>query len=104
MSWDLMWGGVVAKVKLQRIVLQKDADEKPIPSTNKRRRVLPADEAAELEARRRLILRYLEGGRMATARQISLSLGFDVGQVIGTMSRCGLLVRVSAYRAKWKLP
>jgi hypothetical protein len=100
----MMWGGVVARPRKQRIVLQNDPDEKPIPSTNKRRRVLPADESSELESRRRLILRYLEGGRMETARQISLSLGFEVGQVIGTMSRGGLLVRVSAYRAKWKLP
>lgn len=49
----------------------------------------------------------LSDGKMLTAKEIAKKLREDVheiGSVLGNMQRRGQVVRVSAYRTRWKLP
>lgn len=100
-GWDLMWGGEVKSPKNQRIVFREESTRPPTMS--KRCRLSEADRKAA-EDRRIAIINYLACGRVSTAREISLTLGWDAGQTISCMVRMGMLRRVIGYRPKWMLP
>lgn len=104
MNWDRMWGGETVPAMRARIVLQEVADEKPLPVTARKRRNLSGDAAREIEDKHRALMRYLAGGRCETCKEISAGLGFEAAQVISTLSRTGLLIRVSGRRSRWMLP
>ena len=100
-GWDLMWGGIVSMPKKQRIVFREESTRPPTMSKRSR---IPEEDRKAAEDRRIAIINYLACGRVSTAREITLTLGWDAGQTISCMSRMGLLLRVSGYRAKWRLP
>lgn len=87
-GWADMWGAQVARKPVVRLISKQ----------------WPTMDQTKLAAKVRALLR---DGAMLTGKDIAASLReniYDVGTLLGCMSRRGEVVRVSSYRSRWKLP